>query len=403
METPAYTEPAHPIENGLILTCAATVMTEDRRATLRHLVGECRDWEYVVETCRAHGISSLICSTLEANTSDLVPKEIQEELQTRFRANARRNLFLTQELLSLVREFGREGIAVIPFKGPLLAITAYGNVALREFLDLDLLVRKEDFDHARELLATWGYGPPANQTVQPAESYFKSQLGCEQIRADGKVGLELHWSFVQTWLGFHVDLETLWAASPQARIGRLTVSILPWEITLLYLCAHGTKHRWSRLSWVVDVAEVLRARSEWNWEALLVLAESSGCRRTLFIGLHLAGALLQARIPKQVQSAIREDKMAVSMAAKLEKQMFAARDASPVTRPGWERDWFHICTKERWRDKFIYLGYLASWTFQPSDKDRKWVALPRGLHWLYLFLRPVRVAWQSLPAFAAQR
>ncbi|HUC84226.1 MAG TPA: nucleotidyltransferase family protein [Candidatus Acidoferrales bacterium] len=402
MEIPASIESSHQVENDLILACAATVVTEDRRTTLRHLANECRDWAYFIESCRAHGVSSLVCFTLEANAPDLVPKEIREVLQVCFKTNACRNLFLTQELVSQVRIFRENGIAAIPFKGPLLAIIAYGNVALREFLDLDILVQKKDFHRARELLATQGYRSPIARAGQPTESHFKSQLGCNHIRQDGRVSLEIHWSFVQKWLGFNVDLDAIWAAPRTVKVGQEQVLVLPGDITLLYLCAHGAKHQWNRLCWLVDVAEVLRTRSEWDWEALLAQAERSGCLRTLFIGLHLAKTLLTASVPDSVWAAIQRDKVAVSMAGTLEKQMFAARSDSYHVPVGWSRDWFHIRTKERWHEKLVYLGYLASWIFQPSDADRKWIRLPCLLRWLYVFLRPVRVAWQSLPPIASK-
>jgi Uncharacterised nucleotidyltransferase len=401
MEIPAYGL-SNRVEDNLIMACAASVVMEDRRLALRRLANECRDWTFVVEACRAHGVGSLVCFTLETHAPDLVPRKIREIMQARFQANARRNLLLTQELLSLIQEFRQNGIKVIPFKGPLLAITAYGNVALREFLDLDILVQKKDFHHARELLVARGCRQPAAQIGQPTEEYFKSQLGCDYIRADGLVALELHWSFVQKWLGFCVDLDTIWATSQPVKVGKEEVLNLPTDITLLYLCAHGAKHRWSRLCWVVDVAEILRARPELNWEKILALARNSGCQRTLFIGLHLAKTLLKVSIPESVWAKISQDKLAVSLARTLGEQMFAPGNNSARKWSGWDKDWFHIRTKERWREKFVYLGQLALWVFQPSDKDRRWIHLPQWLNWLYVFLRPIRVAWQSLPAVAMQ-
>jgi Uncharacterised nucleotidyltransferase len=45
---------------------------------------------------------------------------------------------MTGSLLQVVDLFSREGIPVLPFKGPTLAMAAYRNLALREFVDLDL-------------------------------------------------------------------------------------------------------------------------------------------------------------------------------------------------------------------------------------------------------------------------
>jgi hypothetical protein len=389
------TESAHQVAVDLIRACATTVVSEEQRSIIRRLAAECRVWTYVLEACRIHGVSSLVCQTMEATAPDLVPQEIREILQARFRANAYRNLFLTQELLRLVQGFHKNGIEVIPFKGPLLAITTYGNVALREFLDLDVLVTKNDFRRARALLADLGYRPPVAQAGQPSESFFKSQLGSDYIRDDGRVALEVHWSFVQTWLGFHVDLQAIWAKLQPVHVGSVSVLNLPADTTLLYLCAHGAKHRWSRLCWVVDIAELLRRQSKLDWDALLAQAASSGCRRTFFIGLKLAQSLLGAAVPKYVMARIEQDQEAILLAQTLGDGMFNPERDFIQTQFGWDRDLYHIRTKERWREKLIYLSQLAVWGLQPSDKDRAWVSLPGGFHWLYVFIRPIRVACQA--------
>jgi Uncharacterised nucleotidyltransferase len=41
--------------------------------------------------------------------------------------------------------FADEGVNVIPSKGPTLAALAYGDLGLREFDDLDLLIARPDF------------------------------------------------------------------------------------------------------------------------------------------------------------------------------------------------------------------------------------------------------------------
>jgi hypothetical protein len=385
---------SHQVEVDLIRTCATTVMSEGRRAKLRWLLGQCRDWAYVNEVCQAQGVSSLVGFNLEVCGADPVPRDIRDIFQSRLKANASRNLFLTQELLALLQEFRRGGIEAIPFKGPLLAITAYGNVALREFLDLDILVKKSDLGRARALLAKRGYQPSAGQLT---ESYLTAQLGCDFLRSDGRVALELHWSLLQKWLGFHVDLKSIWAAQRRVMIGQVPVLVLPSDITVLYLCAHGAKHCWNRLCWVVDVAEALRAQPDLKWEKLLSVAESSGCRRTFFIGIHLAKNLLGAPVPEHVRVRLMQDKLAVSLAHRLGEHMFVLPNHRSRTRLGWDRDRFHILTKERWREKCAYFLQMVRCAVQPSAKDRRWIRLPRWLNWLYLVLRPIRVTWQSIP------
>lgn len=392
--TKSEAEPAYQVETDLIKACSTTVASTGRRSEIRRLAADCRDWDYVLQACRDHCVSSLVCHTLKASATDLVPDKVKETLHARFRANASRNLFLTQELLQLVRKFRENGIEIIPFKGPMLAITAYGNVALREFGDLDVLVQKDNFHLARALMSRWGYHSASGDEEKVVENFFKSQLSSDHFREDGKVILELHWSFIQTWLGFNVDIQTVWVLSRPFPVGSVPVLDLPADITLLYLCAHGAKHRWNRLCWVVDFAELLRRRTELDWDSLLAQAVRSGCLRTLFIGLNLAQTLLGASIPDKVVARIAKDQQAVLLARVIADGMFDPGKDFVKAQLGWKRDWFNIRCKERWREKLVYLSQLSAWVLGPSDKDRAWVPLPHGLYWLYFFIRPIRVACQ---------
>jgi hypothetical protein len=379
-------------EDELLLACASTESEGKQSKALRRLACECKDWDYVLKTAQFHCITPLVSSNLDAAAADIVPHEPLEVLHRRFRANAARNLFLTQELLSLIREFGAHGISVIPFKGPLLAMTAYGNVAMREFLDLDVLVPKEELNRAGEVLRQCGYQQPADQAGKHHSIHVEDQLGCDFIRKDGKASVELHWSFIQVWLGFEIDLDALWKAPERVRLGGTSVRKLPAETELLYLCAHGSKHQWQRLCWVVDIAEQLRSQPDMDWDGLLKTAKCRGSRRTLFLGLHLAHALLGVELPQEVWKQMKKDSSAHALAQEICNGLFSARTKDAFNRGGWANDWFHLRARERWFDRFRYLQYLSRWVLSPSQKDKQWIALPAYLGWLYILLKPIRMA-----------
>jgi hypothetical protein len=379
-------------EDELILACASTKPGGRQCKVIRRLAGKCHDWDYLLQTARYHGLTPLVGSNLDNAAADIVPCQPLEVLRQQFRANAARNLFLTQELLSLVSEFDAEGIEVIPLKGPLLAMTAYGNVALREFLDLDVLVRKQHLNRAGQLLMRCGYQQPAVQTGEHQSIHIEAQLGCDFLRGDGKASVELHWSFLQKWLGFEVDLDALWRMPEHVSVGGVNVRSLPAEIALLYLCAHGSKHRWIRLAWVVDVAQLLRAHPGLDWDELLKTAKRIGSRRTLFLGLHLARTLIGVDLPEKVLTQIERDDSVHALAHEICRVLFSAGTQDGNHSGEWSRNWFHLRTKERWKERLRYLRYLSGWLLLPSPKDKQWIALPARLGWLYIFLRPIRAA-----------
>jgi hypothetical protein len=85
----------------------------------------------------------LLYRTLNSVCSDAVPKPTLEELREHFYANAGRDLFLGKELIKVLHLLESHEIRAIAYKGPTLAVSVYGNLAFREFGDLDILVREQ--------------------------------------------------------------------------------------------------------------------------------------------------------------------------------------------------------------------------------------------------------------------
>jgi hypothetical protein len=73
------------------------------------------------------------------------------------RANLQHNLLFAGELLRLLAEFKKNGVAIAAFKGIVLAESLYRDLSLREFCDLDLIVHQEDLSKAENILAACGY------------------------------------------------------------------------------------------------------------------------------------------------------------------------------------------------------------------------------------------------------
>jgi hypothetical protein len=73
-----------------------------------------------------------------------MPAEWLARLRMQYMMNAARNMKMTAELLRILDALKEAGIKAMPLKGPVLAQQLYGDVALRQFSDLDILVARED-------------------------------------------------------------------------------------------------------------------------------------------------------------------------------------------------------------------------------------------------------------------
>lgn len=115
------------------------------------------DWDYFFRIAQRHAVLPLVYRQLRQKAADLVPVGVLTKLKSHYQQNAARNALLTAELCRLIKLLRESGIEAVPFKGPSLALFAYHDITLRRFVDLDILVKKNDLFFASEILTKDGY------------------------------------------------------------------------------------------------------------------------------------------------------------------------------------------------------------------------------------------------------
>jgi Uncharacterised nucleotidyltransferase len=98
-----------PPEAGLLLCCARAQMDAARASRIRALLREELDWNHVYGLASRHGMLPLLYWHLNAICPEAVPKEHLDALRDGFYSTARSNLFLTGELLKLLKLFDVTG------------------------------------------------------------------------------------------------------------------------------------------------------------------------------------------------------------------------------------------------------------------------------------------------------
>ena len=372
-------------ETELLLSCARSCIDSERAHLIRLMLRENIDWTYLIRTASRHGVLPLLFWSLNTVRSEAVPKDVLNQLRDYFRSNAHHNLFLTGELLSLLRLFEIHGISAIPFKGPTLAAFAYDNLALREFGDLDILVHKQDVLRAKDLLISNRYRHLFQFTS--AQEAVEIQSNCEYtlVHKDGEIVVDLHWLITPSYFSFPIDTECLWERLEPISLTGATVMTLSPEDMLMILCVHGCKHLWERLAWICDVSELIRANPLLDWEWVIEQAATLGRKRMLLLGLSLANDLLGTWIPDKVLQMVQTDSKVLALARQAHEQLF--QDSLPHVSLS-ERSLFHLRAMERWRDRVQYCIFYAG---KPTGGDCAFVTLPIGLLFLYYLIRPIRL------------
>ena len=327
---------------------------------------------------------------LNATSPEAVPIAVLNQLRDHFSRNNLRNMYLTGELLRLLNVFKAHGILAVPFKGPVLAAFAFGNLGLREFVDLDVLVHKQDVSRATGLLVSLGYQPQYQLTRAQEEAFLRYERERTFVHgANGSV-VELHWEVPPRAFSFALSTESLWGRLEQIPIGGNTVLTFSPEDLLLILCVHGATHLWQRLGWICDVAELLKVSNKGiDWGRLLQQSTAQGSQRMLFLGLFLASHLLGTELPEEVSERIQADTRVKTFARQVRERLFwEAQDPQPIFDEESLFQPFHLGLMERLRDRARYCAYQAT---SPVFGDWARMPLPAYLLPIYRVVRPIRL------------
>jgi hypothetical protein len=379
---PALTDgPLRP-EDELLLCAARARTNPETAARMRSLLQGEMDWKRLLAAARGHGLAPLLYIGLDSACTGLVPKSVLRELGRRFVLNSARNRVMTAELVRILALFEGHGIAALPFKGPLLAESIYGDLALREFEDLDILVHESKVAEAEILMQAEGYLTADELPQDRPVSYRRTQHEITYRHPRKSFFIDLHWRMAPAFFQFPMDMDRLWTRIEWTSLAGSRVRNLSKEDALLILCAHGGRHFWKKLEWVGGVAGLISAHPEINWEYVFDQARDIGSERVLLLGLLMVHNLFGAEIPQAALQRTRKDEVLCTLAAEAQRRLFIP-NPQPVNLV--EECFNTASLTDRWQDGLrIFFRTL----FLPRYKDWIWLKLPGRLFFLYY---PVRI------------
>ena len=373
-------------EGELLLACARTRMDPTTAIRLRALLDRPLDWNYVLRAARRHGVLPLVHWHLRDMTPGLLPAGVPERLKEGFDATQRRNLFLAVQLCAILKSFDAHGVPAIPYRGPALAVTAYGRVGFRQFSDLDVLVNKDDVLRAKAILVAEGFHPDMVLSESQERALLESQHAYALLSPDRSAVVELHWEMSPRHVSLGLEPRRLWERLEPVTIAGMTVLTLAPEVLLPNLCEHGTKHMWERLVWICDIAELTRSRPDLDWARMVAEARHSASERILALGLRLASDLLGAPMPEPVRRRAATDAVIPALAGEVRARLFRHHDRLSGRL---EQARFQLRVRERWRHR-VRFCWLAMTTLTVADWEER--RLPRALSFLYYPMRLIRLA-----------
>ncbi|WP_447727329.1 nucleotidyltransferase domain-containing protein [Sphingomonas koreensis] len=383
--------PALLNEFRLVAACCRWPRGDARDAAVRAAAAEAVDWDRVERVTRRHRVSPLVHDGL-ACAGIALPGAMARALagiaqQARISA-----LRMAREAALLQEAFDAAACPALFVKGASLAMLAYGDPGLKWGWDIDLLTTAGGAAQGRAILESLGYVlvEPEGLDARKFQLFLALGKECIFVHAETRIAVELHWKLVDNP---HL-LPGIDALSPSrtVQIGGRELRTLEDSALLAYLLVHGTRHAWSRLKWLADVAALLSRYPPDAIEPLYRDLQALEAGRAAAVGFLLCHDLLGIALPDGLRAELRADRATRRLVATARAALTygqGEREVSTYSVPGIRTLASHFTVAPGWRP---FAWELASkWT---CSTDRLALPLPRPLWFLYHVLRVPLWIWR---------
>lgn len=229
--------------------------------------------------CRRHLISVTVVSALPNST---LPREtvatLTEAMSKRYEQQKVLHRQLATAIADIQPALDQEGISWRLMKGPRLQQDYYGALA-REYFDLDILVPKEQFVHARSVLARLGWSARKRGFI-PLRLVRRFEHGLGMQR--GESIIDLHWS-LRVRPTYQIDEGRVFASGKMSNWAEIEVPVLDpeYDLTLCLLSiAQGLERERAVLRDAIDLYLILRAvDGTMSWHSFFREREREGTER----------------------------------------------------------------------------------------------------------------------------
>ena len=228
---------------------------------------------------------------------------------------------------------------------------------MRQFEDLDLLVRRADARSAIDVLEAEGYQTQMRFNDLQEQAYVRSRTESVVFGSGGRMVVDLHWQILPAPFLTEPNEALLWERSRRATLQGAAVTTLSDDDLFLFLCVHGAKHGWDKVGRIADVAAWLRKNSETDWPAALERAGKAGKRRAVLVAMRLANRLLGAPMPEIAVRQAQDDERVGALAAEAMERVTRRATGTGRQRGDWA---FTLGVLDRARDRVAFVCDLLA-------------------------------------------
>jgi hypothetical protein len=376
-------EPSIPFNDDMkfLIYCCQTSLHEEEKAYIKNYLLSLSNLKMttLLEKANQHAIIPLVYKTL--SSIENTPTSFLSTLKKYYMHTVQKNMMMSTELIRIMKLLDENDIEALAFKGPTLAQLAYGDITLRQYGDLDILIQKDDRAKMAQVMQKQGYisNLYIDNTVLNTLNVLPFHINTSMILS------EIHWELLSKNYAIHWAESKLWAEINYVTIDNYQLPTLNFEQQFLYLCVHSSKHLFERISWICDIDRTVRSNEDIPWDSILENAKNLGILRMVYLSLSLCQKLFNLPFPSFIHEKIDKDSQTNILHQEIISLQFNSKEQQ-IT--GFKKLVFLYNIRERPKDKFLFLWHAS---FATKHDDFIFIKLPTYLTFLYPLIRPLRL------------
>ena len=341
------------------------------------------NWDLAIEMARAEGLLLLLARAL---TQAVASAPVRQRVDDAAAPLAAQSLDRVRTLTRLTEALTRAGVRVLPYKGPMLSLQLYGDVALRDSADLDLVVPRDAYLRARAVLEREGFTSRGGHSVRQERAIF-GWLGHASFGGGDRSMVELHWRFAPYQFPFALSPDDAMDRSRLVTVGGHRLRLMAQRDLAVTLAMHGARHLYERLEWLAGVARLVRDQGA-EVAALLDHAERLRARRLLLVSVGVMREVLGIPLDDAWNRALAEDGDAEAAAREM-RAVVLSHNRDGGQHPGGAA--LQQLYARMIDGRLDWLRLVARAALLPTEREWEALPLPDALTPLYRVVRPLRL------------
>jgi hypothetical protein len=345
------------------------------------------DWEKLRLIINTHGIASFIFHVIDTNNIR-VADGFRNSLKDHFGKGKQKSLSQYMQAAKIATDLRETGIIVIPYKGTGFASRYYESMYLRESIDIDFLVSRDDLPAIKNYFEKNGYAPMSpipEQYTSYYVNYFKDHVYAPgKDNTQNKFTIEIHWRLLDRFAGSFPSYDFFYPHLSTTEVSYVTLPALsPTYDFLATASNHFVKDMFVKFKHIIDIACIFQKEgANLDQQLIFETTKKYGFGKKMNMGLSLVSDLTGLSIPGfKAQDTSAYLSMPLSFPLRLPK-LYITSAAFLKTS---------LKLRDTISDKIKFCCKCMLYAFLPTSHDISNTRLPGYLFPLLVLARPFRL------------